>query len=264
MAVSIDTVYQRVLTLVSKENRGYVTPQEFNLLANQAQMEIFEQYFYDINQYNRVVGNTQEYSDMLTVLYEKLGEFEVVRDQAWMALNMPEVPTASGTAFAIPRDEIYRVGQVFVGNNATETLNRKDFDAALLSPLTAPSITSPIANISGSGIRVAIAGLEDNLMASGNQNNTTFATPALGVLQQHPGLRITYTMRPSTVQWAYVIVNDKPLYNDNISVDFELHASEETELVYKILKLAGVNLKAGDLTQVGEALEQAQIQQQKQ
>ena len=42
MAVSIDTVYQRVLVLANKEQRGYITPQEFNLLANQAQMEIFE------------------------------------------------------------------------------------------------------------------------------------------------------------------------------------------------------------------------------
>ena len=39
MPVSIDTVYQRVLALANKEQRGYITPQEFNLLANQAQME---------------------------------------------------------------------------------------------------------------------------------------------------------------------------------------------------------------------------------
>ena len=44
MAVSIDTVYQRVLAIVNKEQRGYLTPLEFNLLANQAQMGIFEQY----------------------------------------------------------------------------------------------------------------------------------------------------------------------------------------------------------------------------
>ena len=46
MAVSIDTVYQRVLALANKEQRGYITPQEYNLLANQAQMAIFESYFY--------------------------------------------------------------------------------------------------------------------------------------------------------------------------------------------------------------------------
>ena len=47
MAISVDTVYQRVLAIANKEQRGYITPQEFNLLANQAQIEIFESYFYD-------------------------------------------------------------------------------------------------------------------------------------------------------------------------------------------------------------------------
>ena len=57
--VNIDSVYQTVQALANKEQRGYITPQEFNLLANQAQLEIFEQYFYDIKQYNRMPGNTQ-------------------------------------------------------------------------------------------------------------------------------------------------------------------------------------------------------------
>jgi hypothetical protein len=41
MSVSVDTVYQRVLSILNKEQRGYVTPQEFNLFANQAQMDLF-------------------------------------------------------------------------------------------------------------------------------------------------------------------------------------------------------------------------------
>jgi len=45
MAVSIDTVYQKVLAILNKEQRGYVTPQEFNLFANRAQLDLFEQYF---------------------------------------------------------------------------------------------------------------------------------------------------------------------------------------------------------------------------
>ena len=31
MAVNIDTVYQRVLAISNKEQRGYITPLEFNL-----------------------------------------------------------------------------------------------------------------------------------------------------------------------------------------------------------------------------------------
>ena len=43
MAVSVDAVYQKVLAILNKEQRGYVTPQEFNLFANQAQSDLFEQ-----------------------------------------------------------------------------------------------------------------------------------------------------------------------------------------------------------------------------
>jgi hypothetical protein len=39
MAVSVDTVYQTVLSTLNKEQRGYVTPQEFNLFAEQAQLD---------------------------------------------------------------------------------------------------------------------------------------------------------------------------------------------------------------------------------
>ena len=66
--VNIDTVYQKVLAFANKEQRGYITPQEFNLFADQAQMEIFEQYFYDINQWNRQHGNHTVHSDMLDIL----------------------------------------------------------------------------------------------------------------------------------------------------------------------------------------------------
>ena len=48
MSVNINTVYQAVLAVTNKEQRGYITPQEFNYLANQAQLDIFEQYFYDV------------------------------------------------------------------------------------------------------------------------------------------------------------------------------------------------------------------------
>ena len=41
MAINVDTVYQTVQALANKEQRGYLTPQEFNLFAIQAQQDIF-------------------------------------------------------------------------------------------------------------------------------------------------------------------------------------------------------------------------------
>ena len=72
MAVSVNKVYQTVLAVANKEQRGYITPQEFNLFAEQAQLDIYNQYFYDINQFRRTVGNDDHYSDMIDVIEKKL------------------------------------------------------------------------------------------------------------------------------------------------------------------------------------------------
>ena len=111
MAVSIDTVYQRVLGILNKEQRGYVTPQEFDLFANQAQADLFEQYFYDINQFGRIPGNDTEYSDMLTLLNEKINIFETVA---------PPTRNAANTYFVQPTD-LYRLGSVVFKNTTTNS-----------------------------------------------------------------------------------------------------------------------------------------------
>ena len=77
--VNIDDVYQKVLAIANKEQRGYITPQEFNLFADQAQMDIFEQYFYYINQFGRIPGNETEYADMLTLLEETIALFKNIK-----------------------------------------------------------------------------------------------------------------------------------------------------------------------------------------
>ncbi len=40
--IRTDEVYKTVLLILNKEQRGYMTPAEFNKVANQVQLEIFE------------------------------------------------------------------------------------------------------------------------------------------------------------------------------------------------------------------------------
>ena len=47
MAINVNTVYTTVLSILNKEQRGYLTPYEFNQLATQVQLEIFENFFED-------------------------------------------------------------------------------------------------------------------------------------------------------------------------------------------------------------------------
>ena len=226
MAISIDTVYQRVLALANKEQRGYITPQEFNLFANQAQQEIFEQYFYDTNQFVRIPGNDTVYADIDDMLEEKM---QIFQEQQTVNSNIPNI--------------VYRVYRIELNNINCEILRTKDFNNAFQGgPLTIPSITRPIANIRNNILRVS----------SGN----TVTNIAL----------VFYFRKPIDVEWGYFVINDKALYDPNPSktTNFELHASEESELVYRILAYAGITLQKPQLTQIAAGLEEAKTQQEKQ
>ena len=59
------------------------------------------------------------------------------------------------------------------------------------------------------------------------------------------------------------MVNGEALYNSTNSVDFELHESEETELVLKILALAGVSIEDPQLYQIASSEEVKKLQQEK-
>lgn len=63
MAINVNTVYNTVLSILNKEQRGYITPDEFNKLATQVQLDVFESYFEDMNQQLRVPQTTNEYAN---------------------------------------------------------------------------------------------------------------------------------------------------------------------------------------------------------
>ena len=45
----IESVRSTVLSILNKNNFGYLSPADFNLYAKQAQLEIFDEYFNDYN-----------------------------------------------------------------------------------------------------------------------------------------------------------------------------------------------------------------------
>ena len=235
--INVDRVYQRVLTLANKEQRGYITPQEFNLSANQAQMDIFEQYFYDLNQFRRVPGNDTTHADMVDILEEKIGIFEVTT-----ALTL--VPNtegfSSGDLNGLTR--FYRLSNVRSGNIMMESVSRKDFRTFPNSPLTAPTATRPI---------YIVDTINNTLQITGNTLDTA---------------NIDYIQSPRDVNWTYMVVGEKALLNATALdyQDFDLHPSEETKLVVKILTLAGFTLKDPNLYQAAAAEDTKNIQQEKQ
>ena len=59
------------------------------------------------------------------------------------------------------------------------------------------------------------------------------------------------------------VIGENALYDPAKSINFELHASEETTLVLKILQLAGVGIKDYNIVQAAGQEEVKKIQQEK-
>lgn len=91
----INTVRATVLSIANKNNYGYITPSDFNLYAKQAQLDIFEDYFYQYNswiikQNARVSGS--EYADILKGLVEVIDSFSETRGLTTSGINLYNLP----------------------------------------------------------------------------------------------------------------------------------------------------------------------------
>jgi len=246
MAISVDTVYQTVLALANKEQRGYITPQEFNLFANQAQMEIFEQYFYDLSQFKRVLSNDDPISDVESILQEKIDLFEASQT---LDDQNPQQPDTHDSLY--PADH-YRTIAMFArsdggGNAGIQKLTRKEYQLVANSPLLKPNVDTPVYTSDWQNNRFIVF---PNLKTT----NSTVSTVAL-----------YYVRKPKAPKWTYVVVEAVALWNPDADdkQDFELHSSEQTTLVIKILKLAGVSIKDYNLASAAGQEDIKIIQQKK-
>ena len=176
MAVNIDTVYQKVLAFANKEQRGYITPQEFNLFAEQAQLEIFEQYFYDINQFARVHGNSDEYADIKSNLQEKTSVFE-------------RTTTLGASTFNAFHSAVYRVGCLYYDNVEVEEVQHKDILYMNNSYLTKPTESRPVFT---------------------RKDNSISIYPSSIPLTS---ISYTYVKKPAKPSWTYVVINEKAMYD---------------------------------------------------
>tara|TARA_R100000544_G_scaffold16978_1_gene8095 strand:+ start:1060 stop:1806 length:747 start_codon:yes stop_codon:yes gene_type:complete len=247
--VNIDTVYQKVLAFANKEQRGYLTPQEFNLFANQAQLEIYEQYFYDLSGSAGDAGNETQYADVGSILDDKLSIFYMQVNGISPTLNVFTLPinvhridrltmnVASDTSIPYaPANNLF--------TTEIEKVSHTDFLNANSAPLTQPHISRPIYH---------------------KHEEEVTILPSVDFTTGHR-VDIAYYRAPATATWGYLVLNGKALYNSDPTrtQHFELHSSDETELVYKILKYAGVAMKKQDIPAVAQGLESVQVQQEKQ
>ena len=239
MAVSIDNVYQQVLAIANKEQRGYITPQEFNLLARKAQLDIFETYFHEIGIAEVQRNNDTEYSDKSEILREKIAAFEKYK----VAMS-----AVSGNELTLPTSTtVHKLGTVFYAAGSfdvvVDPVDKKDLHYMERGGKTGPTDRRP----------VYVRKTESIVKLFPASPTVSYSTS---------NVTCNYVAKPADPNWTYVVVNNRALHNSSASdkQDFELHASEESTLVNKILELAGIIVNKPGLSEVilrNEAMKEA-------
>tara|TARA_R100000030_G_scaffold30157_1_gene22162 strand:- start:812 stop:1510 length:699 start_codon:yes stop_codon:yes gene_type:complete len=228
MAINVNTVYQTVLSILNKESRGFLTPDEFKRIGAQVQLDILDRNFHD---YNRAVIKqnagrfVEDYGNIPEKLEQKIDVFYKANDL-----------TLSNGKVTIPAD-LYKTINISITNKTIqlEKVDKKSLSYLLSSPLTKPTTSFPVYY----------------------QTDTEIITnPSLT-----GSISIEYIKVPSDPVWNSTADSNGALtYNSSGSTDFALHESDRVELIIGILKYAGLVISDPTVVQAAGGEESKTIQ----
>jgi len=252
--INIDRVYRTVLSILNKEQRGFITPEQFNRIGNQAQLELLDKAFSDYNAFvnnrkaqksNSGYGNTpSKIKEKIDIFYKSSTQI-TSGDGTWTTAGLFSLPT-----------DIYKLISLTADNVEIELVDRHELPYLMSSPLTKPSPDFPIyyKDINSSGATNIYVEPVYNGAAGGDTDNAW----TLG------NITVNYIKIPTTPNWYFTWSGSTYTYDgtNDSNQHFELHPSEEMNLIIRILAHAGVTLKDPNVVQQAQQQEIIKTQQQ--
>lgn len=224
----INHVRNTVLTILNKENRGFLTPAQFNSYAKYAQQLIFDDYFNEFEKYQTLDNNRRVHSgtgDIKGRLMQKIEKF----------IKTSTVSEEYGY-YSQPSD-LYKIQRITYSGKNVEHVTPLKKVYLDLSNIAGPSEEYPSYCMEESNIYLYPSSLDDDI-------------------------KLMYVRKPLDPKWTYQTIGENPIYNPSASdhQDFELFADDESRLITEILKLTGLTIREPQIVQAGTGLEQQEEQ----
>lgn len=245
--INVNEVYRTVLLILNKEQRGFMTPDEFNNIADITQKEMVNNYFEDLNKFARVQQIDEEYGDRYLFTEQKLEPFQYI-DTINLPISNNIINLNSLT------NEVYRLGVVTYTSDAiypresieVKKVSAKELQKSLASKLTTPTLQYPVYG--------AAATAPNSSPGLGTPQSISIYP--LSAIESTGVLTINYISVIPPV-WGYNIGSQGQYeYNSGTSINFMLIPSEKTDLIIKILLYAGVIIRDPQIIQVAMQEEQ--------
>ena len=232
----INSVRNTVLSIINKNNYGYISPSDFNLFAKQAQLDLFDEYFFNynqqINEENARVSGTG-YANIKLGYEEVIDTFSVTAFLTQKTLGtstyfLPTVATTGSDYYLLNKVLCYSGGNLL---GEAEKVTHNKITLLNSSLLTTPNTTFPAYTQEGDSITI----FPSSINAGGD-------------------VQAQYIRYPKDPKWTYVtLYNGEPLFDQSASdyQDFELPIDDTNDLVAKILQYAGLSIREKEVVQYG-------------
>jgi hypothetical protein len=218
--MNVNDMYRICQFAINKAQNGYLTPSEFNLIINQAQVS-YQDY---------LLGEFQQYQYGRAQARINYSQNENIR-QRLSPLITEATLTINGTSGESP----YPADYVQTDTIITTAFKRVRFvqQDSLYSYYNSevdPIATNPIYLIEPTGFQ--------------------FYPKTLG------SALLTYVKDAPTIVWAYTLVSNRPIYDSGTSVQPIWADVDLLDIIARALKLVGVNLQAGQVEQYANQVTQ--------
>lgn len=241
--ISINYIRNATLFILNKSNLGYIGVDEFNIFCGLAQQDIFENLFFQYNQFvnrqnKRLTGT--DYADLPKNLREQIDVF------AEYTLPTNFTYQSSTNTWNYIKSDLYRVENLSLVKTSTnkkidvEEVNKRQLNMMLNSEMTKPSLLFPVYEKVGAGFRV-------------------FPT-----IPTTHSLEMFYLRTPKSPKWTFTNVNGNPVYNGGASdlQNVELHQSLLIPFITKVLAYCGLSIREEEIKQYANSEEVKKIQTQ--
>ena len=219
--MTINEIYNAVKFFANKEQKGFVKPSEFNTLAQQAQQEVFNEKMDKIRKFKSAERTGTNYRASVEDPTDFLSEISNLFVDNTLGYN-----TSTNLFNRISSDSY--IEEIYYTNNSgkptkVEIVSKHNINKLLRSNLIAPSVDYPVALLKRDGIEV-------------------FPTSITS------GIKMSFYRILSSPVFGYVASGDDYVYNLSTSTQFELPESTHNDIIIKICKYIGINLRDAELT----------------
>lgn len=217
--MSVDELYQLAQFISNKNQNGYISPEDFNLLINQAQTSFLDY----------LLGEFQQYQYGKSKARVEYSQNANTRNRLQPLIYNYNLTVNSNGFVTYPSDFIQTDAMwTYYGNNRVRYVQQDRLWSVYNSKID-PVSANPIYLLEQEGYQFYPSSIAN--------------------------ARLSYIKNPTRIYWAYTLdANGRPVYDASRSEQPVWYDVDLLEILARVLKMVGVSLKDGEVAQYAESI----------